>query len=167
MHESGVRLWFPALIVVLGGCYESYDRFGPLPSGDAGPPPTPPQCIEPAPLLPPPAMGFSEVTDTTAGRADLLTGSCAARGAPERVYRIALPTRTTLVVETMRPRDDEGFDTVLVLLDEDCLELACDDDGGDGFFSRVERTLDAGVYHIAVDGFEGEAGTYLLRMFAR
>jgi hypothetical protein len=69
-----------------------------------------------------------------------------------------LSTTTNAVIETS---GDSG-DTRLWLFDADLNELASDDDSGQGFFSRIDRTLAAGTYYLKVDGCEAdrEVGQY-------
>jgi len=48
-------------------------------------------------------------------------------------------------------------DTVICLYDERGNEIVCDDDAGDGFWSRILRKLDAGRYVVAVRAADADA----------
>ncbi len=70
---------------------------------------------------------------------------------PDLVYRLEVAVRSTVTLETT----GSSFDTVLHLRSgASCpgTELACDDDGGAGSHSRIQRTLDPGTYWVVVDG---------------
>lgn len=67
--------------------------------------------------------------------------------------RITLSQRSDVIIETIGPAGD----TRLWLYNSSLSQIAFDDDGGTGTFSRIERSganaLDAGVYYAQVDEF--------------
>jgi hypothetical protein len=83
---------------------------------------------------------------------------------PDAAFRLDLPVRQRVVAST----DGSAFDTVLTLHPGMCLtrgESACDDDGGEGVTSLLDRVLDPGTYFFVVDGYgPGSAGNYLLEL---
>lgn len=63
--------------------------------------------------------------------------------------------------------ESEDFDTVLGLFDEDGELIVVDDDGGDELNSRIQQTLSAGVYLLAVTTYdEAATGGYNLSLDA-
>lgn len=50
-----------------------------------------------------------------------------------------------------------GGDSLVCLVGEDGDEIACDDDGGDGVWSRLFRKVDAGRYIVTVRAVDGES----------
>jgi len=79
-------------------------------------------------------------------------GTCAGNGV-DRVYRISLDTRSQLVTEAT------GFDTVLYLRGDDCLnvdaEVACNDDSSPpgAYGSRIDVVLDPGDWFLFLDAY--------------
>ena len=61
------------------------------------------------------------------------------------------------------------MDTVLALYSGDCMtELACNDDGGAGLTSAIDRRVQEGeTLGIIVGGFRGRYGTWRLNITAR
>lgn len=74
-------------------------------------------------------------------------------------------------------QNPDNFDSLLRLFDRFGKEIAFDDDGGEGTFSRLDVTLDPGVYYVGVSGdnngnydpnvagsadFAGDTGNYSL-----
>ena len=55
-----------------------------------------------------------------------------------------------------------GADTFGTLFDGSIRELVSDDDGGDGSNFALEATVVAGVYYVAVKGFESATGSYTI-----
>ena len=111
----------------------------------------------------PPTGGFFR--GSTAGLADDYGGSCGGGAtSPDAAFRVDLTSRKHLVART----DGSGFDTVLTLHRGSCgaaTERACDDDGGEGTSSLIDRVLDPGTWFVVVDGFgSGNAGDYLLEI---
>ena len=73
-------------------------------------------------------------------------------------WRIRVPSRGTLVVGTEGALDTEGH-----LLDEAGRLIETDDDDGPGLNFQVDRTVDAGTYHVRVAGHTRDtAGSYTL-----
>ena len=100
-----------------------------------------------------PATGGLFIGDTTGLSNSLETAGCGSSAAsPDALFRIDLPVRRRVVATT----EGSVFDTVLHMHQGTCTsgsELYCDDDGGDGFTSLLDRTLDPGTYFVAVDGW--------------
>ena len=71
------------------------------------------------------------------------------------IFSFNVPTGGGLVTiqtdEGLDPSDP--VDSILRLFDDNGQELAFDDDGGNGLFSRLEASLDAGTYFAGVSGF--------------
>src|SRR6185369_15811311 len=100
------------------------------------------------------------------------TGSCGSTGpSPERMYRWTPAASGTAVVQTCG--DGTLYDSVVHVHAGTCggTELACNDDTAgcttgepnDHHGSRVAFTVTAGqTYVIAVDGYNGARGTYML-----
>jgi hypothetical protein len=115
-------------------------------------------CESPLPLA-------SGVTQGNTRRGDAEhAGSCASSDAKELVYRLELPRRQRVSIEIAAQ-----FDSVLHVRKDECgeegAEVACNDDGGGSKRggargSRIDETLDAGVYYVFVDGYGAEAGTF-------
>lgn len=96
---------------------------------------------------------------------DYETSICgAAATSKDAVFRLDLTRRANVIAST----DGSSFDTVLHQHSGECrsgAELACDDDGGEGSASRLERTLDVGRHFFIVDGWGGgSAGEYYLEL---
>ena len=82
----------------------------------------------------------------------------------------------TVTIETGVDDPTDPVDTILRLFDADGNELALDNDGGEGSFSRIEAILEGGEYFVGVSGFNnsnynpevpdsgisGEIGTYAI-----
>ena len=64
--------------------------------------------------------------------------------------------------------ESSAVDTVLALYSGDCMnELACDDDGGRGLTSALERRVEEGeTLGIVVGGFRGRNGAWRLNITA-
>jgi len=89
--------------------------------------------------------------------------TCGSSAAPDVVYALQLPVPvTTLQVDTI----GTAFDTVLYMRDTQCgTELACDDDGGGNFTSKITlNNATAGGYAIVVDGFSSSNGAFTLNV---
>ncbi len=102
---------------------------------------------------------------STMGMAQDYGASCGAMAtSPDVAFQVDLPARKRLVART----DGSSFDTVLTLHRGACgsaTERACDDDGGEGVSSMLDRVLDAGTWFVVVDGFgSSQAGEYLLEI---
>jgi hypothetical protein len=120
-------------------------------------------CLQPIEL----ALGTS-VSGTTVGAYGGLIPPCGRGEAPEHVYRVALPARSTLSA-TLVAR----FDGVLSLLSacspEPSTVLQCADSPvvSDPDRTTLSVTLDPGEYFLSVDGDNGAAGGYVLSASAR
>ncbi len=105
------------------------------------------------------------VSGTTAGYASYDQGSCGGDTAKERFYQIVPHVTGTLRAEITTA----SFDAVLYARRVACfgsssVELACDDVIGNGK-ERVDVPVQSGApIWLAVDGFEGAAGTYALSL---
>ncbi len=125
-------------------------------------------CADPS-VLPLPMLGQTlSVRGNTSGNANDFVGSCAfGSAAPDQVYRLEVPQDTSLRLEMVAPGVGAAFDTVLHVRSSTCAGMvasfACDDDGGAGNLSMIERTFPRGTYFVIVDGFGGAAaGEYRL-----
>ena len=100
-----------------------------------------------------PATGGLFTGTTTALVDDVRTASCGGMAqSPDAVFQLVLASRQRVVAST----DGSSFDTVLHIHNGMCrtgAESGCDDDGGDGSTSLLDRTLDAGTYYYVVDGW--------------
>jgi hypothetical protein len=112
-----------------------------------------------------PATGGLFTGDTTGMMDDLRSATCGGMArSPDAVFRIDLPARRRVVASTA----GSSYDTVLHIHADACRDggdIACDDDGGEGVTSLLDRTLAAGTYYIVVDGFGmGSRGPYVLEV---
>ena len=112
----------------------------------------------------PPTGGLFTGTTVTA-LADYETALCGSGAMSNDVaFRLDLTSRKRVVATT----DGSAFDTVLHLHTGMCVsmgEVACNDDGGEGSTSRIDRTLDAGTHYFVVDGWSsGRAGEYFFEV---
>jgi Putative metal-binding motif len=79
------------------------------------------------------------------------------------VFRLDLTTRRRVIANT----DGSGFDTVLYYIVGSCPgpEAACDDNGGEGTRSLLDRTLEPGTYYFVVDGWGTDSsGPYVFEI---
>lgn len=143
----------------------------PLPPDDDGPVPPPPDDDGPMPPPPPetcPSHGeiqgeFVSVFGSTLGAGSVYDGSsCAPSFGPDAHYLWQVPYDGEWQIDT----HGSDFDTVLSLHYDQCSgeELACSDDDFD--LSSSVRTFlpgDAWVT-IVIDGYEDEAGEYILNI---
>jgi hypothetical protein len=112
-----------------------------------------------------PATGGIFSGNTTTMLADYTTASCGAMAqSNDAVFRLDLTARRRVVA----PTDGSTFDTVLALHSATCRsgsEIACDDDGGSGSASLLDRVLEPGMHFFVVDGFGmGNAGSYVFEV---
>ena len=96
---------------------------------------------------------------------DYTTALCgSSAGSSDAAYRLSLTSRQRVVMST----EGSSFDTVLHVHRDACTsgaELYCDDDGGDGSTSLIDRVLDPGTYFIIVDGYSSaSSGEYYLEV---
>lgn len=96
---------------------------------------------------------------------DLETGTC---GSMARSNDAAFSLTLTEERRVRASTEGSDFDTVLHLHTETCetrMETACDDDGGEGSTSLIERVLPAGTYYFVVDGWgTSNDGDYLFEV---
>ncbi len=96
---------------------------------------------------------------STAGRENLLEASCASRArGGEAPVVVTIEQPSTITVEIIAA----DYDTSLFSKDgceADSVELACDDDGGEGLLSRLEVPRAAGTHYFFVDGFSDNSGS--------
>ncbi|MEO0324008.1 MAG: hypothetical protein AAF447_13695, partial [Myxococcota bacterium] len=118
----------------------------------------PGSCADPIPL----ALGETVSGDTTGGRHATAAPCAGAGNAPERVYSLEVSERSMLSATLT-----SAFDGALYLLRE-CgnLEslLACNDDAPSTTRSRLDVTVEPGVYSLVVDGYDDARGTYSLEV---
>ncbi|MCB9601106.1 MAG: hypothetical protein H6720_12255 [Sandaracinus sp.] len=112
-----------------------------------------------------PTTGGIFTGNTTALLPDYSTRTCGSMaGSNDATFVLMLPARARVVANT----SGSSFDTVLHLHTGSCAsggEVACDDDGGDGSTSYLDRVLEAGTHFLVVDGFGmGSSGEYVLEV---
>jgi hypothetical protein len=74
-------------------------------------------------------------------------------------WRLTVNATTSLHIDMM----SDDFDTFLILNSNEGIQIAFVDDGGEGNNSRLELTLNAGVYQIFANSLEpGSTGAYSL-----
>ena len=74
------------------------------------------------------------------------------------VFRFTVSTRESITIST----EGSGYDTAMMLMDSSFNSIACDDDGGPGGTSLIERTLNPGTYYVVVLGYGTHCGPYRL-----
>jgi len=107
-------------------------------------------------------VGDAVVTGTTMGESETYSGDCGATGAPDLFYRFAAPEAGCYTFDT---ETAAGYDTLLRIFDAcEGVSLDCDDDGGMGTTSMIERAMESGdEVFVVVDGFSsGSAGSFTL-----
>ncbi len=81
-------------------------------------------------------------------------------------YLLPVAAATTVTFETYASTATTGTsctDTKLWLYDSTCTEIASDDDGGTGLYSRLQQTLSPGLYYLEVSHWQrNQAGDYRL-----
>lgn len=95
-------------------------------------------------------------------------GSCANTESKELVYKLEVPRRQRVTLET-----DPQFDSVVYVRKDECAdtenEVACNDDMASGSKrgsassskgSRIDEVLEAGTYFVFVDGYNNDAGQF-------
>lgn len=106
----------------------------------------------------------------TTGMVNTFEATCGGfQQSPDHVWQLDVPTQSILRIETTNPGIGQ-YDTALHVRSSTCTTdrasvIACDDDGGQGTLSRIERSFAPGTYFIVVDGFgNNQQGEYLLRV---
>ncbi|MGK7900000.1 MAG: S8 family serine peptidase [Hormoscilla sp.] len=70
------------------------------------------------------------------------------------IFRFEVSSGGNVTIEvSSHTQNPDNFDSFLRLFDEFGREIADDDDGGEGTFSRLDVTLDPGVYFAGVSGY--------------
>jgi hypothetical protein len=94
---------------------------------------------------------------STTGAPDTYTPRCGARpGSSDHVWLVT-PAQAGLYRGTVRA----SYDAVLAVLDDQGVEVACNDDASNRNHSEVDVRLEAGrTYRFVVDGYSGAAGDY-------
>jgi Clostripain family len=112
-------------------------------------------CDEPIPL----ELGGQAVFGSTIDAGNESSGSCAnSNTGNEIIYTFTLTATRVLTFETT------GFDTIIYIrkeCDDFSSEIICNDDGGEGNYSRLTVTLTEGTYFFAVDSF-ADPGNFTL-----
>lgn len=108
-----------------------------------------------------PEAGGLYTGNTTAMLNDYETSTCGSMArSNDATFELTLTSMRRVVAST----EGSAFDTVLHLHDGSCMtgaETSCNDDGGDGSTSLIDRTFDPGTYFFVVDGFgTSSAGDY-------
>ncbi len=103
--------------------------------------------------------------NTTGMLDDYQTTACGAMArSPDAVFALTLTSMRRVTAST----DGSAFDTVLHMHQGTCtsmLEVACDDNSGEGSASFIERTLGPGTYYFVVDGWgTATAGPYVFEV---
>ena len=72
------------------------------------------------------------------------------------IARFEVTTAGFMIIESSNgdPDASESLDSVLRLFDSEGNELAIDDDGGEGSFSRIETNLEVGTYYLGISGYD-------------
>ncbi len=103
-------------------------------------------------------------TGTNSSMVDDYHGGCGGTGGRDVVYRFTLTSSTFVHLDT----NGSSYDTVLYLYGSSCgmgTPIQCDDDGGSGLQSMIERTLSAGTYYVVVDAYSSSyTGSYVLNI---
>jgi hypothetical protein len=123
--------------------------------------------IEAACARVPPLAFQRKETGTTAGAADKFSSACGVRslaqGAPDRVFRFAVPRRMTVAL-TLETQGFRGLVSLRRVCSEDTSELKCAEASDDASTVSLMTVLDAGTYYAVVDGVGPKAqGAFTLR----
>jgi hypothetical protein len=112
-----------------------------------------------------PATGGLFRGDTSTFLSDYETALCGSGARSNDVaFRLDLTESKRVVATT----DGSAFDTVLHMHTDECVSMeeeACNDDGGEGSASRIERVINPGTHYFIVDGWgDGRAGEYFFEV---
>ncbi len=105
-------------------------------------------------------------TGTTAtALSDYETALCGSGARSNDVaFRLDLTESKRVIANT----DGSAYDTVLHLHTNECVSMeeeACNDDGGEGAASRIERVINPGTHYFIVDGWgDSRAGDYFFEV---
>lgn len=95
-------------------------------------------------------------TGNTSAMANDINAGCGS-ASRDAVFQFTLPSSTTVTIDTF----GSGYDTVLGLFNASMGLITCNDDAV-GVQSQISTTLAAGTYYIVVDGWNTNAGAYVL-----
>ena len=111
--------------------------------------------------------GLRTVAANNVCSTDTEQGTCHGTGGRELIYAFELTAPRRVILETVAPLEGEGFDTTLYVrteCDAPSTEVSCDDDGGAGLYSLIDRDFEPGAYTLFVDSFGSTAGNFELEM---
>jgi len=94
----------------------------------------------------------------TAG-SELTTAACILPGEDVDYYVFVVEEEMDVEIEVSGDSDGDSY---LYLYDEETEEIAYDDDGGEGTWSKIEEELEPGTYYIEVESYLGNAFQYTL-----
>jgi hypothetical protein len=111
-----------------------------------------------------PATGGLFRGNTMSMRNDYEASCGGSARSPDATFSLSLTTSRRVVAST----EGSSFDTVLHMHEGMCAsgsDRVCDDDGGDGSSSLIDRVLTVGTYYYVVDGFgTTNSGEYLFEV---
>ncbi|MGB1204936.1 MAG: M6 family metalloprotease domain-containing protein, partial [Chitinophagales bacterium] len=120
----------------------------------------PPACMSDATMTAP----FNS-TGTTIGMGNNCDPDIASPtygNAEDVIYEIEIPHDGTWEFSL----ENSDYDTYLFLGTSCCsMDIAVDDDNGQGLTSKINQQLTAGIYYVAIDGWSGRTGNYGLDVY--
>ena len=111
------------------------------------------ECDEEPNASPEEAMDIGVLTSGV----ELTISGCILPGGDVDYYRLVVEEPLDLVIETSGGGDG---DSVISLYDGEKEEIARDDDGGDGTWSRIAEPLEPGTYYLKVEAYGGGTLVY-------
>ena len=81
-------------------------------------------------------------------------------------FYFTLSSYSHVVIETVDSGRDPDVDTKMWLYDSSGAQIAYNDDGGAGLFSKIERDLSAGTYYVRIESYGSSSGYYSLSVGA-
>jgi len=81
-------------------------------------------------------------------------------------YYFTLSSYSHVVIETVDSGRDPDVDTRMWLYDSSGAQIAYNDDGGAGLFSKIERDLPDGTYYVRIESYGSSSGYYSLSVGA-
>ncbi|MEZ4472219.1 MAG: hypothetical protein R3F60_15775 [bacterium] len=122
-----------------------------------------PFCLLANDVVQVPPQGGRFNVDTRGGM-NQYQANCAGNAAgPEKIFSLNLARAATVTAEIIQA----DYDTAMFMrstCDDQGSQLACDDDGGQGLWSRISVQVQPGTTFIFVDGFGGGSGTSTLQI---